>query len=312
MQTSYSRRRLLQTIGLSPLLAGALLPLTAATPAIPAVDPKFQHRLKLSLNCYSFNTPLRAGQIDLFDLLDFCAANQIDAIDPTGYYFPTYPDVPADEYLYRFKRKAFLLGIDISGSGVRNDFTLTDPEKRKAEIEHVKRWIIASEKLGAPTLRVFAGVTSHPGFTRDQVFEWMAANLCECVEFGQTHGVVVAIQNHNDFLKTADDVLNLFQLVNSDWLGLNLDIGSYRSADPYDEIRRTIHLAVTWQIKEQVYFNGQEQKTDYPRLISLIKESGYRGYLPLETLGAGDPFIKLPRMLNEVRAALGQHEPLPQ
>jgi sugar phosphate isomerase/epimerase len=261
--------------------------------------------LKLSLNCYSFNTPLRAGEIDLFDVLDFCAENGIDAIDPTGYYFPGYPEVPDNEYIAKFKRQAFLLGIDISGTGCRNDFTLTDPEKRRAEVALVKKWIEASARMGAPTLRIFAGVTAAEGFSRDQVFEWMARDITECCEYGEKHGVIIGFQNHWDYIKTADDVLKIFKMVDAEWLGLNLDIGSFRH-DPYEEIRKTIHLAVTWQIKENVYVNGQQVPTDYAKLFRIILESGYRGYLPLETLGAGDPYEKLPKMLAEVRKAMAE------
>jgi hypothetical protein len=74
----------------------------AVVPALPATGfpwllseieektgtEQFSHKFKLSLNVYSFNNPLREGKIDLFDVLDFCAEYNFDAIDPTGYYFP--------------------------------------------------------------------------------------------------------------------------------------------------------------------------------------------------------------------------------
>ena len=298
-----SRRSFIRQAGLWSIAGAAGMPLALEASAAPAVVAPFPSRLRLSLNCYSFNTPLRAGEIDLFDVLEFCARNNIDAIDPTGYYFPGYPEVPDNDYISRFKRQAFLLGIDISGTGVRNDFTLTDREKRKEDVALVKKWIEAAARLGAPTLRIFVGVTQAEGFTRDQVFEWMARDIAECCEYGKQHGVVLCLQNHWDYIKSADDILKLFKMVDSEWLGLNLDIGSYRY-DVYEEIRKTIHLAVTWQIKENVYIDGKAVKTDYARVLQLINDSGYRGYIPLETLGAGDPFIKLKNMLVEVRTVL--------
>jgi sugar phosphate isomerase/epimerase len=307
MKPASTRRKFIQQLGLVPLATAAAFPLLAGGIQSPGVHPPFSSKLRLSLNCYSFNTPLRSGDIDLFDVLEFCAAHNIDAIDPTGYYFPGYPEVPDNDYISRFKRQAFLLGIDISGTGLRNDFTLADPAKRKDEVLLVKKWIEAAARMGAPTLRIFVGVTNPDGFSSDQVFEWMARDISECVEYGKKYGVVLSLQNHWDYIKTADDILKIFKMVNSEWLGLNLDIGSYRH-DPYEEIKQTIHLAVTWQIKENVYVNGQVEKTDYAKLFKIIHESGYRGYLPLETLGAGDPFEKLPKMLGEVRTALGELE----
>jgi hypothetical protein len=51
------------------------------------------------------------NKVDLFDMLDFCAEYNFDAIDPTGYYFPGFPEVPSDEFMMNFKRQAFLQGL---------------------------------------------------------------------------------------------------------------------------------------------------------------------------------------------------------
>ncbi len=264
----------------------------------------FPTKLKTGLNAYSFSKPLTSGEMNLDQLLEFCAKNQIDAVDLTAYYFPGYPEVPTDEYLHHIKQKAFLLGVEISGTGVRNDFTDPDPEKRKASVELVKKWIIAAEKLGAPVIRVFSGTADPKGMSRAEVVNNVVGALNECVAFGKLHGVVVAIQNHNDFIKTADQAIEIIRRVNSDWCGLILDIGSYRTGDPYKEIARSIPYAVNWQLKETVFVEGKEQKVDLDRLMKIIKESGYRGYLPLETLGEGDPNIKVPKFLREIRDAL--------
>ncbi|MEI6275258.1 MAG: sugar phosphate isomerase/epimerase family protein [Prolixibacteraceae bacterium] len=261
-------------------------------------------RLKTSLNAYSFNKPLLSGAMNLDQLLEFCAQNQIDAADLTGYYFPGYPEVPSDEYLYHIRQKAFLLGVEISGTGVRNDFTEPDPAKRKASIELVKKWIIAAEKLGAPVIRVFSGAADPKGLTRAQAVDQVVEALKECVEFGKAHGVVVAIQNHNDFIKTADQAIEILSRVDPDWCGLILDIGSFRSGDPYREIAKAIPFAVNWQLKEKLFVDGKEQKTDLDKLMTIIQESRYRGYLPLETLGDGDPILTVPRFLKEIRSAL--------
>jgi sugar phosphate isomerase/epimerase len=298
---SSQRRLLLKSLLTAPFIGSGL---DAMASQASLVNNRFGHHFKISLNVYSFNALLREGKIDLFDVLDFCAKYNFEAIDPTGYYFPNYPEVPTLEFINRFKREAFLLGLDISGTGVRNDFTLTDPAKRQADMALIKKWIETAASLGIPNLRVFAGKTKHEGFARDQVFEWMAKDVKACCEHGKRFGVMIAIQNHNDFLKTAHDVDRMFDMVNSDWLGLNLDIGSYRQHDPYEEIKRNIQHAVTWQIKENVWIEGKETPTDFVKLFKIIKAAGYRGYLPLETLGAGDPYTKVPRLLKTVQQAL--------
>jgi sugar phosphate isomerase/epimerase len=291
---SSDRRKFLKALSLLPLAATARSEPTAQGPG-----PK----LKLSLNVYSFNSLLRDRKIDLFDVLDFCAEHNFDAIDPTGYYFPRYPAVPDDEYIYRFKRKAFLAGLDISGTGVRNDFANPDASRREADVALITEWIEVAAKLGSPNLRIFSGKGSHEGFSRDQVFEWMAKDIRACCEVGKQYGVIVALQNHNDFIKAAADVDRIFEMVDSEWLGLNLDIGSYRQSDPYAEIEKNIEYAVTWQLKENVWIDGAATPTDFVKLFRIIRKSGYRGYLPIETLGAGDPYMKVPALLDRVRNA---------
>jgi sugar phosphate isomerase/epimerase len=298
-----SRRNFMKSMLAVPFIAGGFQTFSTGS---SAVGKKFGHKLKLSLNLYSFNSLLREGKIDLFDMLDFCAEHNFDAIDPTGYYFPGYPEVPSDGYIMEFKRQAFLLGLDISGTGVRNDFANPDEASRKADIILIKKWVEVAAKLGIPNLRVFAGTNKHEGFARDKVFEWMARDLKICCEHGKEYGVIIAIQNHNDFLKTADDMDRIFAMVDSEWLGLNLDIGSYRQEDPYEAIRKNMKYAITWQIKENVWIDGTETPTDFIKLFKIIKDGAYRGYLPLETLGTGDPYLKVPVLLENVRNALSK------
>jgi sugar phosphate isomerase/epimerase len=212
--------------------------------------------------------------------------------------------VPADDYLYHVKRKAFSLGLEISGTGVRNDFTEPDANKRKESVVLVKRWIDAAEKIGAPVIRIFSGNQKPTGYSREQVFDWMLKDIRECIDYGKQHGVMVAIQNHDDFIKTADDAIKVLNAINSEWFGLILDTGSYRIGDPYSEIEKTAKYAVNWQIKEKVFIDGKETDVDMDKLIRIIKLSGYTGYIPLETLGEGDPKAKISALVNKVRNSL--------
>jgi len=261
------------------------------------------HKLKISLNAYSFNAPLTNGSMNLDDLLEFCSGTIIQAVDLTGYYFPGYPAVPSDEYIYHIKQKAFRLGLGISGTGVRNDFTDPDEKKRREHITLVKNWIECASKLGAPVIRIFAGTQNPQGYSWDQVATWMMKDVQECIDHGKKHGVVVGIQNHNDFIKNAADVQKIMKMNSSEWFGLILDTGSYQTGDPYQQIADTARYAVNWQLKENVFINGVETPADLGKIITAIKASGYRGYVPIETLGAGDPKIKVPAFLEKVQKA---------
>jgi hypothetical protein len=57
-----------------------------------------------------------------------------EGVDITGYYLKGYPVVPDDEYLFKVKRMALRLGLEISGTGVRNDFTISDKSRGKKKL----------------------------------------------------------------------------------------------------------------------------------------------------------------------------------
>jgi len=262
-------------------------------------------KVTVGMNAYSFNSPLIARTMNYDDLLVYCANNGIEAVDLTGYYFPSYPIVPQDDEIYKIKRKAFLLRVAISGTGIRNDFTIADKDLRKKEMQLVKNWIIVAGKLGAPCLRIFTGNSTFEAYSRKEVLDWMVNDLKECADFAGSHGVILAVQNHNDFLKTADQVEELMKRINSDWLGLMLDIGGFQSSeDPYKEIEQVLPYAVNWQIKESVFINKVETPTDLFQIADIIKRSTYRGYLPIETIGKDDPKEKFRSFYLEVKEAM--------
>ena len=178
--------------------------------------------------------------------------------------------------------------------------------KRQESIQLVKDWIQVSQKLGGQTLRIFSGTQSPAGYTRQQIQAWMLDDIRECVDYGSANGVVVALQNHDDFIKTADQTIEIMEAIRSPWFGLMLDIGSFRAGDPYAEIARTIKYAVTWQIKEKVYPDGKPVDVDAEKLITLIRNAGFRGYLPLETLGEGEPKAKVAALLSKLKQAVAK------
>jgi sugar phosphate isomerase/epimerase len=258
--------------------------------------------VRIGLNSYSFNRPLVDGAMTLSDLVRYCAEHGIEALDATGYYFPGYPKVPADEYLYKLKREALVNGVTIFGTGVRNEFAVPEAAARKESVQLVKDWIEVAAKLGGSVIRVFSGRAVPPGRTFDQVLEWMIPDMKECVAHGQRHGVVVGLQNHNDFLKTADETIRVVNAVNSEWFGVILDVGSLRQSDPYAEIEKLVPYAVSWQLKENVGYGSKEVPTDLRKVKAIIDRAGYRGFLPIETLGPGDAKAKVAKFLAEVRA----------
>lgn len=258
-------------------------------------------RLKISLNAYSFNAPLLAGTCSVEEMMDFCVEHGFEGLDLTGYYLPGYPNVPTDDYLFKLKRKCHQIGLELSGTGCRNDFVFADKSARDREIQLVKNWVDVTAKLGAPVLRVFAGKSELLGFTWQQISNWVVESLQECTEYAAKKGVIIGLQNHHDFIKTADQVIDIIQRVNSPWCGLILDVGSFRDKEVYGEIKKAIPFAINWQLKETVFSDKTETPIDLKRTFEIIKESNYRGYIPIETLRKGDPKVIVPEFLAQVK-----------
>ena len=298
------------------LAAISIMGFSLTAMAQTANNKKIQPFIKLALNAYSFNDlmtgkgqPGNKPTLTLMELLDWCALQNIEAIDVTGYYFPGYPGVPTDEYIYELKRKAFKLGIDISGTGIKNNFASPDPAVRAADVARAKQWILVAEKLGAPVLRLFAGEIPK-GYENkwDEVAGWMIECYKECAAFGAQHGVIIGIQNHGDMLQTAEQCIKVVKAVNSKWAGLILDTGNFKVKDPYVDIEAVIPYTANWQVKESVFEIGSPIKTDLKRFMKILKRSEYRGYIPVETLAVKgvpyDPYALVAGLMRDLKIAM--------
>ncbi len=321
MQPFLSRRRFLTTSALLPFAAASLTSSSARAAYTPIPRHSGPH-LRSSLNVYSFLELLNANAkdktkgLDLFGACDFCAKVGFDAIDVTGYFFPGYPKAPADDYLIRLKRHAFNLGLAISGTGVRNDFTAVNPATRAEGVQRIKDWIEVAAKLGAPTVRAFADSQApfknwqqaSNNASRDTVEAYLADALRECAEHGKKFGVIVAVQNHGDFINTGPEHLSLLQRVDHEWCAAMVDTGKYLTPEPYADIALMAPYAVNWQIKETMRSEVDSPKVDMKRLVTIIRKSGYRGYVPIETLSMRrkdyDSYVEITKMLRDLQAAI--------
>src|SRR3954468_20584464 len=331
MNNQCNRRDFLKGATLQPLGAAGLGLGTISAMAVEPIKRVGGSALKGSCNAYSFSKLLndqlqgRGAGLSLLHLAEFCAKQNFDGFDVTGYYFPGYekngPGVPADKYIFELKRRAFDLGLGISGTGVGNNFTVADKEARAKDVQRIKNWAEVAAKLGAPVLRVFADTqmraqtweTASKGATRDQVEEWIAANIRECADHAANFGVIIGVQNHGDFVKTADNLISLIQRVDSPWCGAIVDTGYFRAPDVYAEMEKAAPYAVNWQVKQSPYGVEKEAEapTDLKRLLRIVRKSGYRGYLPIECLsprGGGDydPYKVVPKFFAELKQAIAE------
>jgi sugar phosphate isomerase/epimerase len=289
--------------------AGALAPSTAS-----AVEEPFKRtgkpRLLLSLAAYSFresfpvmrgkpNTKVAADKaIDMFKFVDYCAEHGCVGAELTSYFFPADYD---HRYLMQLRRHCFLRGVGISGTAIGNNFSHPKGPKRDEEIAETKRWIDRAALLGAPHIRVFAGVTKE--ISRDEADKLVISALEEVSDYAGQKGVFLGLENH-DSIGSADTLLPMVKAVKSPWLGINLDSGNFRTEDPYDDFARCVPYAVNVQFKTEIGKGTKSgvREADMKRFTKILRDGGYQGWVALEYEAKEDPFTAVPRLLGEMRA----------
>lgn len=293
---SFTRRRFLQLTG------GAFV--AAQARAVEPFARRGAARLRLSLAAYSFreffgDKAPAEKRIDVPKFVDFCADHGCDGAELTSYYFPQNV---TPEYLRDIRRHAFLRGIEISGTAVGNTFTHPKGEARDKEIAQVKKWIDNASVMGAPHVRVFAGA-AEKGASADDARRLAIEALEECAAYSGERGIFLGIENHGGIVAEPQGLLAIVRAVKSPWVGINLDTGNFHTPDPYASLAECAPYAVNVQIKTEVRAAGAKgnQPADLARLVGILRDASYQGWVALEYEAAEDPWTAVPKTLDELR-----------
>ncbi len=274
--------------------------------AIDAFERPKPGHLKLSLAAYSMRKYLAGNSspdqsMNLHQFVDFCAKYGLPGGELTSYYFP---DEVTHDYLLDLKRHCHLRGVSVSGGAIRNDFCSLDRAKVEADIAHTKLWIDYYSVLGAPAIRIFAGQAN------DQ--EPLAKTLKRCAEncqvvcdYAAQKGVILALENHGGVTSRAEGLLEIIEQVDSPAIGVNFDSGNFRSsADPYSELEAIAPYAINAQVKTEITVDGEKGEADLKRIINILKEAGYSGWVALEYEAAEEPTEAIPKYLDQLKTII--------
>jgi len=296
-----SRRTFLA--GLGSLTAGSLLGGSAF-----AIEPFKRSQpgpLKLSLSAYSLRKELTGSkgeeaEMTLFDFVDYCRELQIPGAELTSYYFPEDFD---DEYVLKLKQHCQVAGVSVSGGAIRNDFCV-DPDKLQAELDHVEKWIKVYAQLGAPAIRIFAGKVAK-GSTPEEAIERCAAACQTACEIAAQHGVFLALENHGGITAEPEDMLEIVKAVDSPWFGVNFDSGNFRNfEDVYAELGKIAPYAVNAQVKVEIVQNDKKVPADIGRIVDVLKQANYGGWVALEYEAAEPPREAIPEWIDQLKGLL--------
>jgi sugar phosphate isomerase/epimerase len=288
------------------LRQGAILAAGTAAAMAPgqvkAIEPITRtggSRLKLSCCAYSYRQFLsgRNRTMTLDDFIETAAQMGLDGVELTAYYFP---GEMTPEYLNHLKHKTFLLGLDISGTAVGNQFLNPPGPAREKNVAQIKQWVDYSAALGATCMRVFGGNVPK-GVSLEQAQKWTIECIEECCDHAGKRGVILALENHGGITASPKEMLPIVQGVKSKWFGMNLDTGNFGTPEPYADLATMAPYAVTTHVKTAI----KGQPADFERIIKILKEAGYRGYVSLEYEAREDPRTAVPRTMKALRELVG-------
>lgn len=278
------------------VLAGAAaIPSAAAAPAPKAAVAPY----KLSVAAYSCRKflNLKNPTMTLGEFIDQCYEWGVEGTELTQYFFK---QPITHGYIMGLKRRALKQGLDITGTPIGNRFTLPAGEKRDREIKKMNDWIDVSADLGSPAIRIFAG-RAPKGTDEAVARKWCIECIETCLKHAEKRGVVLAMENHGGIVSDSAGMLALINALKSDWFGVNLDTGNFHTPDPYADMERCAPYAVTVQLKVELSYKGKREETDYARIIKMLRQARYRGYLTLEYEAREDPMTAVPKHLAALR-----------
>jgi sugar phosphate isomerase/epimerase len=287
------------------LATGAFGLNAAPTHAIDPIRRQGRPLIRLSLAAYSFRQALdlrrKPPTMTYNGFIDLAASMPFDAVEFTEYYFPeTTP-----RYLAALKGRCTRLGLDVSGTAIRTDFCVNNASRLKEQIDHAKRWVEHTSRLGGKTVRIFGGAVAK-GDKEDRARRQCIDAIQECCEHAGQFGIYLALENHGGITGTPEQMLALVRAIKSDWFGVNLDTGNFRTKNPYADLERLAPYAIVVQIKTEIQREGRKaEEADLKRLMQMLRTANYRGYVALEYEAAEDPKTAVPRAARALREMCG-------
>ncbi|MGA2865851.1 MAG: sugar phosphate isomerase/epimerase family protein [Verrucomicrobiota bacterium] len=292
MHTPLNRRDFLKTAGLASVssLAGNLNAQDRSAETALAARP----RLLPGCCAYSYRAYLQNGRMTMEQFIVRAVELGVLGVDITTYWLKSTE--PA--YLASLRRFAYRQGMPFSGLAIGADLCQPDAPKRKETLETVRKWVDATELLGASHLRVF-GERLPAGATEEQGIQWVAETMKLACEYAATKGVILGLESHGGISTKADNILEILRRVDSPYAGCNLDISNFPD-NPYEQIAACLPFATHAHIRD--FYGDHKAPLDLDRVWQLFAQSGYKGFMSLEYEGDEDALSGVPKLIGKIKA----------
>lgn len=253
-------------------------------------DPLFE----ISLAQWSLHKTLHAGKMDN---LDFAAKAKNDfGIEAVEYVNQFFKDKAEDTaYLDEMTKRATDVGVKqliimIDGEGGLGD---PDDGARMKAVENHYKWVEAAKYLGCHSIRVNAyGVGS-----AEDVASAAVDGLGRLSTFAANREINVIVENHGGYSSDGSWLAGVMKQVSMDNCGTLPDFGNFciersdngcaKEYDRYQGVDEMMPYAKAVSAKSHDFdAQGNETHTDYVRMMKIVKDHGYKGYVGIEYEGS--------------------------
>lgn len=285
-----TRRSFLAASGAIAALASGIRPQLAFGAESNADDPPF----KISLAEWSLHRTLRSGKISNLDFPK--VAKEDFGIEGIEYVNQFFKDKAEDgKYLSDLKKRCEDHGVTsvlimVDGEGALGD---ADKKKRIQAVKNHHQWVAAAKFLGCHSIRVNA---QSSGAYQDQV-ELAADGLRSLSEYAQEAEINVIVENHGGLSSNGQWLAQVIKKVNMDNCGTLPDFGNFKikgGKKPEDDIwyDRYLGMAALMPFAKAVSAkshdfdaDGNETKTDFMKVMRIVLDAGYNGWVGIEYEG---------------------------
>jgi len=244
---------------------------------------------KISLAQWSLHRMLRAGELDALDFAAF-AKNEfgIEAIEYVNSFFKQYAQDKA--YLDQLKRRADDSGVKSLLIMVDGEGALGDPDdvKREQAISNHHKWVNAAKFLGCHSIRVNAQSSG----TYDEQRDLAADGLRRLTELAARDDLNVIVENHGGLSSNGAWLASVLKQVDHPRCGTlpdfgNFHLGSDKWYDRYQGVTELMPFAKAVSAKSHDFDDaGNETQTDFRRMMKIVLDAGYHGYVGIEYEGS--------------------------
>jgi L-ribulose-5-phosphate 3-epimerase len=244
---------------------------------------------KISLAEWSLHRTLQSGKIDH---LDFCkvAKNDfgLDAVEYVNSFF--FDNAQDQSYLKEMKQRADDLGVKSLLIMCDNEGSLGDPDPiaRTKAVENHYKWIDAGKYLGCHSIRVNAQSEGE----YDEQMKLAADGLSRLTEYGANNNINVIVENHGGLSSNGKWLATLMEKVDHPRVGTLPDFGNFRIQDEewydrYKGVEELMPYAKAVSAKSHDFdSHGNEINTDYYKMMNIVLDAGYNGYVGIEYEGS--------------------------